>query len=291
MPAAGADMQTGAVDLLTPASIQALLDRHGVRPGRALGQNFLADPNTARRIVRLAGIEAGARVVEVGPGLGSLTLALADVGAAEIVALELDRHLVPALREVLDGYAVRVVQGDALSVDWKELLGATPGWSMVSNLPYNVATPLVVRVLEAAPMVERLFVMVQREVGERMAAAPATDAYGAVSVKIAYYARAELAGLVPPTVFMPKPAVDSALVRLVRREQPPVAVPDVDRLFVLVRAGFATRRKMLRRALTTELGSRTVAVLEAAGIDPSARAETLGLDEWAAIARVEAEVA
>jgi 16S rRNA (adenine1518-N6/adenine1519-N6)-dimethyltransferase len=291
VPAAGADVQTGAVDLLTPASIQALLDRHGVRPGRALGQNFLADPNTARRIVRLAGIEAGARVVEVGPGLGSLTLALADAGAAEIVALELDRHLVPALREVLDGYAVRVVQGDALSVDWKELLGATPGWSMVSNLPYNVATPLVVRVLEAAPMVERLFVMVQREVGERMAAAPATDAYGAVSVKIAYYARAELAGLVPPTVFMPKPAVDSTLVRLVRREQPPVAVPDVDRLFVLVRAGFATRRKMLRRALTTELGSRTVAVLEAAGIDPSARAETLGLDEWAAIARVEAEVA
>jgi 16S rRNA (adenine1518-N6/adenine1519-N6)-dimethyltransferase len=290
-PAAGGAVQTGAVDLLTPASIQALLDRHGVRPGRALGQNFLADPNTARRIVRLAGIEAGARVVEVGPGLGSLTLALADAGAAEIVALELDRHLVPALREVLDGYAVRVVQGDALSVDWKELLGATTGWFMVSNLPYNVATPLVVRVLETAPMVERLFVMVQREVGERMAAGPGTDAYGAVSVKIAYYARAELAGLVPPTVFMPKPAVDSALVRLVRRDQPPVTVPDVDRLFVLVRAGFATRRKMLRRALTTELGSRTVAVLEAAGIDPSARAETLGLDEWAAIARVEAEVA
>lgn len=284
-------MQTGVVDLLTPASIQALLDRYGVRPGRALGQNFLADPNTARRIVRLAGIESGARVVEVGPGLGSLTLALADAGAAEIVALELDRHLIPVLREVLDGHEVRIVQGDALSVDWNELLGATPGWSMVSNLPYNVATPLVVRVLETAPMVERLFVMVQREVGERMAAAPGTDPYGAVSVKVAYYAHAELAGLVPPTVFMPKPAVDSALVRLVRRKQPPVVVPDVDRLFVLVRAGFATRRKMLRRALMTELGARTVVVLEAAGIDPSARAETLGLDEWAAIARVEAEVA
>ena len=279
------------MDLLTPASIQALLDRHGVRPGRALGQNFLADPNTARRIVRLAGIGRGARVIEVGPGLGSLTLALADAGAAEIVALELDRHLVPVLREVLDGRAVRIAQGDALSVDWRELLGATPGWSMVSNLPYNVATPLVVRVLENAPMVERLFVMVQREVGERLAAAPGTDAYGAVSVKIAYYAHAELAGLVPPTVFMPKPAVDSALVRLVRRELPPVVVPDVDRLFVLVRAGFATRRKMLRRALTTELGARTVSVLEAAGIDPSARAETLGLEEWAAIARVEADVA
>ena len=113
----------------------------------------------------------------------------------------------------------------------------------------------------------------------------------AVSVKIAYYARAELAGLVPPTVFMPKPAVDSALVRLVRRNEPPVDVPDVERLFVLVRAGFATRRKMLRRALTTELGSRTIAVLEAAGIDPSVRAETLGLEEWASIARVEADVA
>jgi 16S rRNA (adenine1518-N6/adenine1519-N6)-dimethyltransferase len=279
------------VDLLTPASIQALLDKHGVRPGRALGQNFLADPNTARRIARLAGVEAGARVVEVGPGLGSLTLAIADAGASEIVALELDRHLVPVLREVLDGRGVRIEEGDALSIDWRALLGDAPGWSMVSNLPYNVATPLVVRVLENAPMVERLFVMVQREVGERMAAAAGTDAYGAVSVKIAYYARAELAGVVPPTVFMPKPAVDSALVRLVRRREPPVDVPDVERLFVLVRAGFATRRKMLRRALTTELGSRTVAVLEAAGVDPSVRAETLGLEAWASIARVEADIA
>jgi 16S rRNA (adenine1518-N6/adenine1519-N6)-dimethyltransferase len=278
------------VDLLTPASIQALLDRHGVRPGRALGQNFLADPNTARRIVRLAGIDSGARVVEVGPGLGSLTLALVDAGAVEIVALELDRHLVPALREVLSGSAVRVEQGDALTTDWRALLGAQAGWSMVSNLPYNIATPLVIRVLETAPMVDRLFVMVQREVGERMAAAAGTDAYGAVSVKIAYYAHAELAGFVPPTVFVPKPAVESALVRLVRRAQPPVSVPDVDRLFALVRAGFATRRKMLRRALITELGSRTPAILEAAGIDPRARAETLDLEEWAALARADAEV-
>jgi 16S rRNA (adenine1518-N6/adenine1519-N6)-dimethyltransferase len=279
------------VDLLTPASIQALLDRHGVRPGRALGQNFLADPNTARRIVRLAGVDAGTRVVEVGPGLGSLTLALGDAGASEIVALELDRHLVPVLREVLAGRGVRIEEGDALTIDWPALLGTEPGWAMVSNLPYNVATPLVVRVLETAPMVERLLVMVQREVGERLAAAPGTEAYGAVSVKVAYYAHSEVAGLVPPTVFMPKPAVDSALVRLVRRAHPPVDVPDVERLFVLVRAGFATRRKMLRRALTTELGARTTPVLEAAGIDPSVRAETLGLEEWAAIARADAEPA
>ena len=140
---------------------------------------------------------------------------------------------------------------------------------MVSNLPYNIATPLVVRVLETAPMVDRLLVMVQREVGERLAATAGTEAYGAVSVKIAYYAHAEIAGMVPPTVFLPKPAVDSALVR----------------------AGFATRRKMLRRALMTELGSRTIAVLEHAGIDPSVRAETLDLDAWAAIARAEADLA
>ena len=288
-------MQTGGVDLLTPASIQALLDRHGVRPGRALGQNFLADPNTARRIARLAGVAAGTRVVEVGPGLGSLTLALCDAGASEVVALELDRHLLPVLHEVLEGRAVRIEEGDALTIDWHALLGAetrdAPAWSMVSNLPYNVATPLVVRVLESAPMIDRLLVMVQREVGERLAAGPGTEAYGAVSVKIAYYAKAELAGLVPPTVFMPRPAVDSALVRLARRDRPPVDVPDVERLFALVRAGFATRRKMLRRALTTELGSRTTAVLETAGIDPSIRAEMLGLEEWAAISRAEGAVA
>ena len=163
---------------------------------------------------------------------------------------------------MLDGRGVRVEHGDALTIDWHALLGAEAGWSMVSNLPYNIATPLVVRVLETAPMVDRLLVMVQREVGERLAATAGTEAYGAVSVKIAYYAHAEIAGMVPPTVFLPKPAVDSALVRLVRRAQPPVSVPDVDRLFVLVRAGFATRRKMLRRALMTELGSRTIAVLE-----------------------------
>jgi 16S rRNA (adenine1518-N6/adenine1519-N6)-dimethyltransferase len=204
-----------------------------------------------------------------------------------VLALELDRHLVPVLDEVLGGRAARVVHGDALTVDWHSVLAAAPRWSMVSNLPYNVATPVVVRVLETAPMVERMFVMVQREVGERLAASPGSGAYGAVSVKIAYYAHAELAGTVPPSVFMPKPKVDSALVRLTRRAAPPVDVPDVDRFFEIVRAGFATRRKMLRRALTTALGERTAPVLAAAGIDPSARAETLGLDAWAAIARAE----
>lgn len=272
---------------LTPSSIKALLEAHGVRPSRALGQNFLADPNTAGRIVRLAGTEPGARVVEVGPGAGSLTVALRAAGAS-VVALELDRHLVPVLDEVLDGLDVRVVSGDALTVDWHGLLGGEPGWAMVSNLPYNVATPVLVRALEEAPMIDRFLVMVQREVGERLAAGPGDHAYGAVSVKVAYHADARVVGYVPATVFVPRPKVESALVRLVRRERPPVEVPDRDRLFVLVRAGFATRRKTLRRALAPVLGDRTETLLAAAGIDPSARAETLGLPEWAALARAEA---
>jgi len=268
----------------------ALLERHGLSPSRALGQNFLVDPNTVRKIVRLARVGPGDPVVEIGAGLGALTVELAATGA-EVVAVEIDRHLLPALREVVEPHGVTVVEGDALTLDWGTVLAGHDRWALVANLPYNVATPLVCDLLDEVPAIGRMLVMVQREVGERLAAAAGSDAYGAVSVKVAYYAHAELAGMVPPTVFLPKPAVDSALVRLVRRASPPVAVPDVDRLFVLVRSGFATRRKMLRRALTSELGARTVAILEAAGIDPSARAETLGLDAWAAIARAEAEAA
>jgi 16S rRNA (adenine1518-N6/adenine1519-N6)-dimethyltransferase len=275
--------------LLTPASIRSLLDAHGLQPSRALGQNFLADPNTAERIARLAGVGPGDRVVEVGPGLGSLTLALHAAGAS-VVAVELDRHLVRALEAVVGGLGVRIVVADALTTDWGEVLGLQTGWAMVANLPYNIATPLVMRCLEEAPMIDRFLVMVQREVGERLAAPPGSRTYGAVSVRVAYYADAAVVGVVPPTVFVPRPKVESALVRLVRRETPPVDVPDVERLFTIVRAGFATRRKMLRRALLPVLGDRTAAVLERAGIDPAARAETLGLDAWAALGRADAGV-
>jgi 16S rRNA (adenine1518-N6/adenine1519-N6)-dimethyltransferase len=269
--------------LLTPASIAALLDAHGLRPSKALGQHFLADPNTARRIVGLARVTAGTRVVEVGPGLGSLTVALCDAGAS-VLAVERDRHLVAALDEVVAGLPVDVVVADALAVDWPTLLDVGP-WSMVANLPYNVATPLVVECLERAPMIDRFLVMVQREVGERLAAGPGTKAYGAVSVKVAYFAEAAVVGHVPATVFVPQPNVESALVRLERRVAPPVDVPDADRLFALVRAGFATRRKMLRRALAPMLGDRAPAVLERGGVDANARAEELTLDQWAAVAR------
>lgn len=273
---------------LTPATIPALLERHGLAPSRALGQNFLADPNTARRIVRLAAVAAGDHVLEIGPGIGSLTSALIEAGAV-VTAVELDRHVIPALREVV-GDAVTVVQGDALTVDLAALLGdATTGpRALVANLPYNVATPIVMRFLEAAPQITTMLVMVQREVGERLAAGPGSKTYGAPSVKVAYFARARIAGLVPPSVFIPAPRVESALVQLVRHPVPPVAVPSPARLFELVRAGFAQRRKMLRSSLRAVLGDGTEPTLAAAGIDGRRRAETLDLDDWAAIARAAA---
>jgi 16S rRNA (adenine1518-N6/adenine1519-N6)-dimethyltransferase len=277
------------VRLLSPTDVRGLLATHDLRPSRALGQNFLADPNTARRVVRLAGVGAGDRVLEVGPGLGSLTVALAEavVPGGEVLALELDRHLLPVLAEVLDGEPrVRVVQGDAMTVDYGELLdpGSSP-WTMVSNLPYNVATPLVARLLDEVPALATLSVMVQKEVAGRLAAPPGTPPCGAISVKVAYHATAAVVGLVPPTVFVPRPKVDSAIVRFERRPAPPVDVPSAAVLFALARTGFAQRRKTLRQALRPLLGVRTEDVLEAAAVPPTARAETLTLDRWAALAR------
>jgi 16S rRNA (adenine1518-N6/adenine1519-N6)-dimethyltransferase len=273
---------------LTPTTISDLVERHGVRRSRALGQHFLADPNTARRIVRLAGVAPGDAVLEIGPGVGSLTVALAAAGA-EVTALELDRYLLPVLEEVLAGTAVRVVAGDALTDDLGALLPPREGgWKLVANLPYNVATPIVARVLDHVPAVTRVLVMVQREVGERLAAAPGGRDYGAVTVKVAFHGTARVVGAVPRTVFVPPPNVDSVLVEIVRHAVPPVEVPSPEALFTLVRAGFAQRRKMLRSALRPVLGERTVAVIEAAGVDPRARAEAVDLAGWSAISRAAA---
>ncbi len=272
--------------LLTPASVRALLAEHGLHPSRRLGQHFLADPNTARRIVRLAGVDTGDRVLEIGPGLGSLTLALRERGC-DVLALEVDRSLADVLEVVVTGdEGVRVVTDDALAVDFDILLGAGP-WRCVSNLPYNIATPVVIRLLEEAPSVRTALVMVQREVADRLVAAPGTSAYGAASVRVAYYADARIVGAVPRAVFVPVPKVDSALVEVVRRDVPAVDVPSRARFFELVRAGFAHRRKMLRRALRPVLGERTADVLIRAGVDPRARAESLGLTEWASLALAE----
>jgi 16S rRNA (adenine1518-N6/adenine1519-N6)-dimethyltransferase len=274
-------------ELLTRAGVRALLAEHGLRPSRALGQNFLADPNTARRIARLANVAAGDRVLEIGAGLGSLTLALLELDA-RVVALERDRKLRPVLEQVVAGRGdVRIVTGDALDIELDALLD-DGRWRCVSNLPYNVATPVIVRLLQEVPSVASSLVMVQREVGDRLVASPGSGAYGAVSVRVAYYAHAKIVGVVPRTVFVPAPKVDSSLVELLRRDSPPVDVPSPDRLFELVRAGFAHRRKMLRRTLPAVLGDRTQRVLDEAAVDPRARPESLGLTEWAALARAEA---
>ncbi len=271
---------------LSRSEVQRLLAEHGIRPTKALGQNFVADPNTVERIARLAGLVPGATVVEVGAGLGSLTLALANAGA-HVVAIEVDPRLVAILRETVAGLDVDVVQADALRLDWEALLGDLPGpVALVANLPYSVATPVVVRVLEEAPRVDRLLVMVQREVGERWVAAPGDPAYGAVSVKIAYWATASVVGRVPPTVFVPRPRVDSVLVEMRRRPDPAVdpAVVPYERFATVVRAGFAHRRKMLRQSLA---GTVEPAAFESAGVAPTARAEELGVAAWGELARVD----
>ena len=194
---------------LSRSEVRRMLASQGIHPSRALGQNFVVDPNTVRRIARLSGVGSGSSVVEVGAGLGSLTLALAETGA-NVTAVEIDSGLIPLLESVVEDRGVRVIHGDALTLDWDELLSSGPtgpetSWAMVSNLPYNVATPVVAKVLDEMPDVKRLVVMVQREVGERLAAGVGDPAYGAVSVKVSYHAKASVLGHVPPTVFMPRP--------------------------------------------------------------------------------------
>ncbi len=270
---------------LTRRQAVELLERHGLRPSKALGQHFVVDPNTVRRIARLAGVGPGDRVVEVGPGLGSLTLALAGTGAA-VTAVELDRRLLPVLREVVEPAGVRVVQGDALTLDWEAVLDGD-GWVLVANLPYNVASPLVADLLDGVPAIARMLVMVQREVGERLAARPGSDGYGALSVKVAYWAEAAVAGRVPASVFVPPPRVESVLVRIDRRATPAVdpAVVPAGELFTLVRAGFAQRRKMLRRSLAGTVAPEAFA---AAGVRPEARPEELAVEDWGRLAAARA---
>jgi 16S rRNA (adenine1518-N6/adenine1519-N6)-dimethyltransferase len=263
---------------LTRRQVLDLLEGHGLRPSRALGQNFVADPNTVRRIARLAGVGSGDRVVEIGAGLGSLTLALAETGAA-VVAVELDRYLAPVLRSVVEPVGVTVVEGDAMSLDWRALLGESDesgGWVLVANLPYNVATPLVLDLLDDVPAISRMLVMVQREVGERLAAGPGDEQYGLPSVKVAYWATASVVGRVPATVFVPQPKVESALVSIVRR---PSVTGDLERLWPLAKTGFGQRRKMLRRSL-----GLAEDVFECAGVSPSARPEELSVADWGRLA-------
>lgn len=250
-------------------------------PSRALGQNFVVDPNIIRRIVRLAGVAAGDRIIEVGAGFGSLTLALASE-AAEVTAVELDRRLVEALGEVLaDVGNVTVLAADAMHLDFAALTSGRPH-RLIANLPYNLATPLVARLLSTAPDLVDLVVMVQREAGERLIAPPGSRTYGAVSVLVAYHCYGRALGRIPATVFWPAPRVESLLVRLTRRPAP-VQV-EREELMTVVRAAFGQRRKTVRNALAAGMQLPVATVEEAmkkAGLDPGARAESLRLEEFA----------
>lgn len=274
-------------ELLGPAEIRGLAHELGLRPTKRLGQNFMHDANTVRRIVAAAQLEPDDVVLEVGPGLGSLTLGLLSAAAA-VLAVEFDRALADLLPATVDRYApqgaggLHVLGDDALRLRATDL-PRTPT-ALVANLPYNVAVPVVLHLFAELPALRSAMVLVQAEVADRMVAAPGSRVYGVPSVKLAWYAEASLAGSVPRSVFWPVPNVDSKLVRLRRRPQP--AGVRAERVFTVVDAAFAQRRKTLRVALAEHAGSaeRAAAALRAAGIDPGARGESLDVTRFAELA-------
>lgn len=259
--------------------IVELLESHGLSPRRAFGQNFVADPNTVRRIARLADVGPADHVVEIGAGLGSLTLALAETGA-RVTAIEVDHGVAPVLRDVVSHSEhadhIHVIEADARHVDWSTLEPRETPLTVVANLPYNVATPLVADLLDDVPRIRRFVVMVQKEVAQRLAARPGSSDFGGISVKVSYWATARLLGDVPPTVFVPRPKVTSAIIEIVRRDEPAVA-SDRSMLFDLVRTAFGQRRKMLRRSLHGMVSDDQFA---AAAIDPTRRPEELSVVDW-----------
>jgi 16S rRNA (adenine1518-N6/adenine1519-N6)-dimethyltransferase len=280
-------MTSAGPTLLGPADVRALAARLGVRPNKQRGQNFVIDANTVRRIVREAGLSADDVVVEVGPGLGSLTLALLAV-VRRVVAIEVDPVLAAALPETLAAYApyaadrCQVMTADALRVDG---VPGPPPTALVANLPYNVSVPVLLHLLAVLPSLEKGLVMVQSEVADRLAAGPGSKVYGVPSVKCAWYADVRRAGAVGRTVFWPAPNVDSGLVAWTRRE-PPATTSTREQVFAVVDAAFAQRRKALRGALRGLAGSGEAAeaALVSAGIDPLARGESLTVAEFARLA-------
>ena len=262
--------------------ITELLTQHGLAPRRAFGQNFVSDPNTVRRIARMANVGPNDHVVEIGAGLGSLTLALAETGA-RITAIEIDHGIAPVLRDVVkDLPNVSVVVGDALELDWNEIIPPGSKAVVVANLPYNVATPLVADLLDAIPQISRFVVMVQKEVALRLASSVGSSDYGAISVKVAYWATARVLGDVPPSVFIPRPKVTSSIIEITRRETPAVG-PHIapQQLFKVIRTGFGQRRKMLRLSLAAIATPENFAL---AGVSPEARPEELDVHQWGRLA-------
>ena len=266
--------------MLGQVEVRALLAAHGIAPHKSFGQNFVVDANTVRKVVRDAGVTAGDLVVEIGPGLGSLTLALREADAS-VVAIEIDAGMVRALGDVVgDDDAVTVVHADAMTVDFRTLTAGAPAL-LVANLPYNAATPLLMHALRSAA-VARMLLMVQREAGERWTATVGDPLYSGVSVKVATLAAARIVARVSRRAFFPVPNVDSVTVEVL----PHAAPPAVDHLFALVDAGFRQRRKRLRNSL----GQAAIApaavehALAAIGMDAGARAEELDPGAWSRLA-------
>jgi len=264
---------------LGAARIGSLLRAHGLTPKKTLGQNFVIDPNTIRKVIDTARIQPNDHVLEIGAGCGSLTVALADA-ARRVTALEVDQALIGVLHDVLDASNVTVLHADALVAD----LGAFGATKLIANLPYNIAATVVLRALEIAPEISVLTVMTQREVGERLAAGPGSKTYGQTSVMTAFFGTARIAGVVSRNAFFPVPRVDSVIVEITRRDRPTDV--DRDKLFRVIKASFSQRRKTIRNALAAVAGSteEAEAALQAAGVDPGVRAEELELESFVAIA-------
>lgn len=287
-------MVTGSreVRLLTPGDVRTLSGRLAVRPSKRLGQNFVIEPGTVRKIAALAAIGPDDVVLEVGPGLGSLTLALLEAGPSRVVAVEIDPVLAAALPETVADRApaladkLTVLTADALAVGERDLAGPTV---LVANLPYNVAVPVLLHLLAAVGSLRRGLVMVQAEVADRMCSPPGSRVYGAPSVKLAWFAAARSAGTVPRSVFWPVPNVDSRLVAFTRHDPPPTTASR-EQVFAVIDAAFGQRRKTLRAALAGWAGSAAQAerLLRAAGIDPGARGESLGVAQFARLAAAHA---
>lgn len=276
--------------IASPAATNHILRRFKLRADKKLGQNFLIDEGIVRRIVEAAELTPADTVLEVGPGIGTLTQGLAESGA-QVVAVELDKRLLPVLATTLAGYDnVRVVEGDILQVDILREVGALE-FKVCANLPYYITTPIIFALLEKRLPLERLVVMVQKEVAERMAAQPGGRDYGALSVAIQYYTEPEIAFVVPPSSFIPAPAVESAVIVCKRRAKPPVDVCDEDLFFRVVKAAFSLRRKMLNNSLKNMgvTGEQVARWLELAGVDGKRRAETLSLEEFARLANTFAQ--